>query len=909
VKPVLSASKPRWQQVTAVVSLGASGTITGLSFVPSSPADLMSPTSMPIRLMALERSAKPAPSGDAALRSAIVNVANYYLRMAQGKTPAEMEAIIWQHDSIDGVDHGESCAAFASLTLELAAQVVGQQSWVTGGTSYPWPLHKWADVRVDPNPASPNIVSVLQDAQAHDRWHPLGDGYQPQPGDWVLFDGHVEVVTKYADGLLSTIGGNSLPNFSVNAHEYPGPLAGQGVVGFVNNGDLPGTSGVAADGTRAAVPSSPAAAPSSPGAAPSIPGVPAPTRADGAASSSPKRLASDSQAPAQAARALPTIPGTPTPDSPEPNSTRQPASAAIPGSPLPAPRRGEGRQALREPRHRQDAAPTASQPADRAAADADVPGTATFGPALTPRTASAGAPAIPGLPGSPQRQSGTATPYQRHRIPTAAAPVPGVSAQQAFINEVAPGAVATQRRYGIPAAVTIAQAIDESGWGQSVLATQDRNLFGIKGSGPAGSDSLPTEEYENGRWRATTAPFRVYHNFAESINDHGELLATSDYYTQAMAERNDPNSFAEALTGVYATNPGYGTDLIQLMQQYDLYRYDVPASAASTAGPHSPARPSHPAPVPQASTSPARPSPEGPAPSPAAPSSPGSPSPTPSPRPTSSPGPTSSRTPAPTPRPTGPTSSRSPTRRGSSIRSAPMATPWPATQSDAYQLLPTGISSTLTVSAQPMPAPAEPLPRLAPSPRPRPAATPYHQRLPTSVKNDFVALAKAPLMRAELLYRDIASSAGISWELLAACDWMQCEARPRHSPVHGEKLGTLNPDGTIYRTKSEALEECASDLVELAGAVYGIDLATPAELSVRDLARVFAAFRWGGLLKQHHTSAMEFPYSVGGLTLQHLNMRWPNIGERNTPDKPGARFRGPFGAVPVVLSLNYPATD
>src|SRR5580704_7273564 len=235
---MLSASKPSWQKVTALVSLSASGTVTGFSFVPHSPTDLMSPTSMPVRLMALERSVQPAASGDAALRSAIVNVANYYLRMAKGKTPAEMEAIIWQHDSIDGVDHGESCAAFASLTLELAAQVVGQQSWATGGTSYPWPLHTWADVRVDPNPASPQIISVLQDAQTHHRWHPLSDGYRPLPGDWVLFNGHVEVVTKYSDGVLSTIGGDSLPNLSVNAHEYSGSLAGDGVVGFVNNGNL-----------------------------------------------------------------------------------------------------------------------------------------------------------------------------------------------------------------------------------------------------------------------------------------------------------------------------------------------------------------------------------------------------------------------------------------------------------------------------------------------------------------------------------------------------------------------------------------------------------------------------------------------------------------------------------------------
>ena len=184
----------------------------------------------------------------------------------------------------------------------------------------------------------------------------------------------------------------------------------------------------------------------------------------------------------------------------------------------------------------------------------------------------------------------------------------------------------------------------------------------------------------------------------------------------------------------------------------------------------------------------------------------------------------------------------------------------------------------------------------------------YEQHIPQSVKNGFVATAKVPLLRAEPLYRDIASHTGIRWELLAACDWMQCKAQPRYSPVHGEKLGTVNPDGTTYRTKSEALDQCADDLVELAQAVYRIDLTTPDPLSVRELANVFAAFRWGGLLLLHRTSAMEFPYSVAGLTVQHLNMRWPNIAEPNAPDKPGGRFRMPFGAVPIALGLNYPAT-
>ena len=58
-----SASKPWWQQVTALVSLGAGGAVTGFSFVPRPAADLTSPASMPVHLMALEQSAQPARRG------------------------------------------------------------------------------------------------------------------------------------------------------------------------------------------------------------------------------------------------------------------------------------------------------------------------------------------------------------------------------------------------------------------------------------------------------------------------------------------------------------------------------------------------------------------------------------------------------------------------------------------------------------------------------------------------------------------------------------------------------------------------------------------------------------------------------------------------------------------------------
>ena len=183
----------------------------------------------------------------------------------------------------------------------------------------------------------------------------------------------------------------------------------------------------------------------------------------------------------------------------------------------------------------------------------------------------------------------------------------------------------------------------------------------------------------------------------------------------------------------------------------------------------------------------------------------------------------------------------------------------------------------------------------------------YQAHLPPPVLQAFGRSAKPRLIRAEPLYVDVARHAGLRWEILAACDWMQCRARHGHSPVYGERLGALNEDGTCYRTRSAALERCAYDLVELARSVYQLDIATRQELSVRDLANVFAAFHWGGLLRQHSTSALDFPYSVAGLTADHMHMRWPNIDAPDAPDKPGRRFSQPFGAVPVMIGLNYQA--
>jgi flagellum-specific peptidoglycan hydrolase FlgJ len=837
--------KPRWQQATALISLSTCGAMTGFSLAHGTVGDLTSPAGLPVHLLASDKMAKPATPDGSALRSAIVRAAQYYLRLAQSRSPADMEAMIWQADSSDGADHGESCAAFASLTLEAGAQATGQQSWVTGGSSYPWPVYDWVDARVDPNPDSPDIVSILQDAQAHGRWHPLGDGYTPQPGDWVLFDEHVEVVTKYSGGALYTIGGDSMPNFSVNAHEYSGSLAAQGVTGFVNNGEL-----------LSAVSPSPGGAQSQ-------------ATAGGASATgeSPGLLAGQGLADA--------------------------GQADIPGSVLPSLSLGMAAQAGNQQTGQRLTGRPVTQPTSAGSAPS---GRATIPGALPITGDVTSFASVPSVPSAPR--------YARSQVAAGAVPVPGTAAQQAFINEVAPGALEAQREYGIPAAVTIAQAIDESGWGQSQLAAEDNNLFGIKGTGPAGSVTLPTQEDQDGQTVTVNAPFRVYSNVAQSIADHSLLLATGSSYQQAMADRRSPDAFANDLTGVYATDPEYGASLITIMRQFNLYRFDAgssvapAASGASAAGQGGGERGGA-APTGNAKSGNAR--------SAAAPTAVGQGGAHQGGTQQSAAIPGAGQFSAAALGLTShPAQGRTSTVNGTSV-------PRPAAPGGA--IIPGALDAyagTAAVTGRDGSATSEHLQpangtavRVGPR-NMRISTRRYVAHMPQIVTTDFITSAKTPLLRAKPLYQDVAANTGIRWELLAACDWMQCQAQPRVSPVHGEKLGSKNPDGTVYRTKSEALEQCAADLIELAGAVYGLDLTQRLILSVRELASVFAAFRWGGLLRAHRISGMEFPYSVAGLTAQHLKMRWPDVGVP-APDKPGTRYRKSFGAVPVVLSLDYPA--
>jgi len=160
------------------------------------------------------------------------------------------------------------------------------------------------------------------------------------------------------------------------------------------------------------------------------------------------------------------------------------------------------------------------------------------------------------------------------------APWTSPTTNSGFITRVAGGARAGMRRYKVPASVTIAQAIQETGWGKSVLTRRDHNYFGIKcfGSpGPmaVGCRSYATTECGHGDCWRTRASFRAYRNISASMVDHGKFLAERPRYRPAFKFTKDANRFAIAIHKAgYATGPQYAKHLIAIMKKYNLYRYD-----------------------------------------------------------------------------------------------------------------------------------------------------------------------------------------------------------------------------------------------------------------------------------------------------------------------------------------------
>jgi flagellar protein FlgJ len=144
----------------------------------------------------------------------------------------------------------------------------------------------------------------------------------------------------------------------------------------------------------------------------------------------------------------------------------------------------------------------------------------------------------------------------------------------AFIGMLAQAAQDCQRKTGIPASITLAQAALESSWG---ARAPGNNLFGIKAdrswSGP--TVDVPTHEVINGERIAITDKFRKYASYADSMLDHAQFLLKNPRYAACFKQQNG-EGWAQALQAAgYATDPDYATKLQDIMRSRNLAFYDT----------------------------------------------------------------------------------------------------------------------------------------------------------------------------------------------------------------------------------------------------------------------------------------------------------------------------------------------
>ena len=139
-----------------------------------------------------------------------------------------------------------------------------------------------------------------------------------------------------------------------------------------------------------------------------------------------------------------------------------------------------------------------------------------------------------------------------------------------YIKKYRELAVEEMKKYHIPASITLAQGLLESGAGQSTLARKSNNHFGIK----CGSD-----------WRGKTVShdddargecFRAYKHPKDSYEDHSKFLAGRPRYASLFnLNITDYKGWARGLKKAgYATNPRYADQLIGIIELYELYKYD-----------------------------------------------------------------------------------------------------------------------------------------------------------------------------------------------------------------------------------------------------------------------------------------------------------------------------------------------
>ena len=144
------------------------------------------------------------------------------------------------------------------------------------------------------------------------------------------------------------------------------------------------------------------------------------------------------------------------------------------------------------------------------------------------------------------------------------------SKTESYISKYSSVAVDEMNKYSIPASITLAQGILESGNGESRLAVDGKNHFGIKCHSNWNGKTIVVDDDEKGEC------FRKYSKVAESYRDHSLFLSERGRYSFLFTyKKSDYKKWAKGLKKAgYATNPKYASLLIDLIEKYELYNYD-----------------------------------------------------------------------------------------------------------------------------------------------------------------------------------------------------------------------------------------------------------------------------------------------------------------------------------------------
>lgn len=178
-------------------------------------------------------------------------------------------------------------------------------------------------------------------------------------------------------------------------------------------------------------------------------------------------------------------------------------------------------------------------------------------------------------------------------ISTISAQLKWNSTYQAYVDRYKDIAIEQMILHHIPASITLAQGLLESGAGKSTLTMQSNNHFGIKCHTWLGPRIYKDDDMKNDC-------FRVYKNARESFEDHSQFLLKPRYKSLFSLKTTDYKGWAKGLKACgYATSSTYASQLINIIELYQLYKYDsektfdkylVQHSGANTTG-HTPTHP------------------------------------------------------------------------------------------------------------------------------------------------------------------------------------------------------------------------------------------------------------------------------------------------------------------------------